>query len=227
MSTKGGLQAWGDVATDAGSTHASRGLDCSPRGESTPRRGPASERRGSAHLSGTRATPPVFREARYLHRESARRAKGTEKHTPGPGEYSVRPSMMCGTKFAGLKANCTRAEKAAYATACANRRAPNGVGCARRFGSRAWPSPPLAKSKRLSAVPMGAESPGPAYYLPSDFDIKQSNKKTFTPPPCSNNAKGKATKRQGARKGATCGHCCRGGVAGLSLARQELHEMAA
>lgn len=227
MSTKGGLQAWGDVATDAGSFHVSRDLDCSPRGEPTPRRGPASERRGSVHLTGTRRTLPVFREARYLHREPARRAKGTEKHTPGPGEYSVRPSVTCGTKFAGLQANCTRADRVAYAIACTNGSAANGVGCARRFGGHTWPSPPPAKSQRLSAAPIGAESPGPAYYLPSDFDIKQSNRKTFTPPACSNNAKGKTTKRQGARKGATYDHCGRGGVAGLSLARQTLHEMAA
>lgn len=44
------------------------------------------------------------------------------------------------------------------------------------------------------------------YNLPSGFDIEQCNRRTFSPPPCSNNTKRKTNNMRGARMGAAYNH---------------------
>lgn len=160
------------------------GLDCAPQAEPTPRRGSASQRRGPVHSSEVRATSPGFREIRYLDPELTRRGVGTAKNTPGPGQYIVRPSMERGTKFAGARSKCSRAATVATVEAFAKSRAANKARFTSGLAKQERPSLPASRSLRLSTPLMGRESPGPAYDLPSDFDIKHTNKKTFHPPPC-------------------------------------------
>lgn len=201
VNTRGGLQAWGDVATKTGPIHVGCRGDCShPWDRPTPRRGPDSKRRGPVHSCEARATSPGFREVRYLSRDLARRTAGAAMATPGPGQYNIRLPLQRGTSFAGPRpaTACSTNRKDLLARtvgafeASANKlsvtraaragETERGSGEGRRRSS--CPSPRAARSQRLSAPLMGRESPGPAYNLPSDFDLKLVNKKTFRPPRC-------------------------------------------
>lgn len=208
-----------------------RALDCAPRIQSAPRRGPYSERRGPIHSCEARATSPGFHEVRYIDRELTRRAAGTANDTPGPGAYSVRPSMPCGTTFAGPRPKSSRATAIAAAVAVANIRANHGVR-ERGLTEGRKLAPPQAQSERLSAPLMGRESPGPAYTLPSDFDARPTNMKTFHPPPCRTKkarllGEGKVSRRaRSAGSGATGKQQCRMDMTALSRARREMKDLA-
>lgn len=190
VSTRSGLQAWGDAATKTGPIHVGCRGDCShPWDRPTPRRGPDSKRRGPVHSCEARATSPGFREVRYLNRDLTRQTTGTATDTPGPGQYNIRLPLQRGTSFAGPRpaTACSKAVTVGAFEASAKLRVAKRAGEAEKgsvAGQRAWPSPPPARSQRFSAPLMGRESPGPAYNLPSDFDKKLVNKKTFHPPRC-------------------------------------------
>ncbi|CAM9120518.1 unnamed protein product [Scytosiphon promiscuus] len=193
VSTREGLQAWGDVASKTGPIHVGRTGDCSsPWDRPPPRRGVKANRRGPVHSREVRATSPGFREVRYLNSELVRQARGTAGDTPGPGHYNIRLPLERGTAFAGPKqaTNCSKAVTVDAFVASAKVRAAdevngetkNGFGGAR--GVPPSPLPAAARSQRLSIPLLGRESPGPAYSLPSDFDQKMVNKKKFHPPSC-------------------------------------------
>lgn len=198
VSTRGGLQAWGDVATNTGPIHVGNKGNCaSPWDRPTPRRGPDSQRRGPIHSREARATSPGFRETRYLNRDLTRKGACRPTDTPGPGQYSVRPPLERGTSFAGPRrqTKCSKAVTVNALVASAKGRAASDEktisgaknGMVRRGGGGDRQSRPstAAPSQRLSLPLKGRESPGPAYALPSDFDQKFVNKKTFHPPRCS------------------------------------------
>ncbi|CAM9567283.1 unnamed protein product [Ectocarpus sp. 8 AP-2014] len=193
VSTRGGLQAWGDVATNTGPLHVGNKGNCaSPWDRPTPRRGPDSQRRGPIHSREVRATSPGFRETRYLNRDLTRKGACKATDTPGPGQYSIRPPLERGTSFAGPRrpTKCSKAATVNALVASAKSRAASDekTGGAKngmvRGGDR-QSQPSTAPSQRLSIPLKGRESPGPAYALPSYFDQKFVNKKTFHPPRCS------------------------------------------
>ncbi|CAM9258111.1 unnamed protein product, partial [Hapterophycus canaliculatus] len=243
VSTRGGLQAWGDVASKTGPIHVGRKGDCSsPWDRAPPRRGVDANRRGPVHSRETRATSPGFREVRYLNRELIRQARGTAGDTPGPGQYNIRLPLERGTAFAGprLATKCSKTVTANAFVASAKVRAANELtseienelGAQGVFPS---PLPPAARSQRLSAPLLGKESPGPAYSLPSDFDQKLVNKKKFHPPHCrgerAKSPPGREKLRKGGR-GVTCdqaehGHGQGADIAALFQARRKLAESVA
>lgn len=151
----------------------------------------ASERRGPVHSSEERATSTGFREVRYLDHERMSRGIGAAKDTPtpGPGTYNVRPRMTCGTKFAVSKARVDKTAARAAALESARARVADSGQCKGRIldgrGGGVRPYPPVRRSSQRIRLPLrGRESPGPAYSLPSDFDLKRPNAKIFHPPPC-------------------------------------------
>lgn len=242
MSTRRGLQSWGDVATNTGPIHVGyRGDCCSPQDRTTPRRGQSSKPRGPVYSCEARATSPGFREVRYLDRDLTRRRAGTAMDTPGPGQYDIRVPLRRGTTFAGPRPKCsktvmvgafvasatktTAAAAAATSNEGAGGRERRGSGSGAGQGARPPPAAAAAPSQRLSTPLMGKESPGPAYNLPSDFDLKLANKKTFHPPRCGG---AKTKKRQVPRdrgRGATVRR--RGQGTSLSEARRELSDVVA
>lgn len=206
MCTRRGLQAWADVATRTGPLHVGYNGDCSPRpwNHQNSRRGSTCPKpSGPVYSCEARATSTGFREARYLSRDLMRRCAGTAMDTPGPGQYDVRVPLRRGTSFAGPRPKPSKTAAVGAFLASANlaaseERRPgrdNGGSGARR---RLRPSPPPARSRRLSTPLLGRESPGPAYSLPSDFDPKLVNKKKFHPPSCGGGTKstGKAPSRR-------------------------------
>lgn len=210
-----------------------------PDRPTTPRQRRDSKPRGPVHSCEARATSPGFREVRYLNRDLTRRGAGTVTETPGPGQYNTRVPMRRGTTFAGPRPKCSRAATvrafvaSAATTAAVAPSSERAIGQARRAPAAAatsqgaWPSPPpvAAVSQRLSTPLMGKESPGPVYKLPSDFDLKLVNKKTFHPPRCC----GARAKRQLPR-GKGRGAALRGGQGAttrrLPLARRQLPRVA-
>lgn len=147
---------------------------------------------------------------RYLNRELIRQARGTAGETPGPGQYNIRPSLERGTAFAGPRL-ATKPSKAVTVNAfvaSARVRATNEVARETKDesgeapGVRPSPVPPAGGSQRLPIPLLGRESPGPAYSLPSDFDLKLINKKMFYPPPCCRGQRAKPLLgREGLREG--------------------------
>lgn len=242
VSTREGLQAWGDVATKTGPIHVGRKGDCSSSwNPPPPRRGINANRRGPVHSRETRATSPGFREVRYLNSELVRQARGTAGDTPGPGQYNVRPSLERGTAFAGprLATKCSKAVTIhAFVSSAKVRAAKESTGGIKSGvgGNRGvFPSPPspASRSQRLSIPLLGRESPGPAYNLPSDFDLKLDNKKKFHPPSCGWETAKLPFGREGLRKGgrstirdraANEDDGQRGDIAALYTARRRLAE---
>lgn len=147
--------------------------------------------------------------------------------TPGPGQYDVRVPLRRGTIFAGPRPRSSKTAAvgaflaSAKLSASDERRAgrENRGSGARR---RSWPSPPAARSHRLSAPLMGRESPGPAYSLPSDFDRKLVNKKTFHPPSCGGGKK--STRRVPSKRARRAPRFRGGAIRGL---RRELSDLVA
>ena len=240
VSTTGGLQSWGDIATNTGPIHVGYRGDCSPRDRPAPRRRRGAKPRGPVHSCEARATSPGFREVRYLNRDLTRRGAGTVTDTPGPGQYNIRVPLRRGTTFAGPRPKCSKAATVRALLASASTAVASGerAGQARRSSGAAqgtWPSPPPAAavssssssskrlSTRLSTPLMGRESPGPAYNLPSDFDLKLVNKKTFHPPGCG----GERNRRQQPREKGRAATCREGrGITRLAQARRELSRAA-
>lgn len=249
--TRGELQAWGDLATKIGPMNVGRNLDCAPRAQAVSRTGSASEHRGPIHSSEARATSHGFREVRYLGRELMRQAVGTGRDTPGPGSYNVRPRMMCGTMFAAPRPGGRKVAAGgnrAIAVAAMIAEAKHGTihqldtGCLEIPKGRRHPSSSVecSSQQRSSAHLQGKESPGPAYKLPSDFDIKRMNKKIFHPPPCSG-ARTPSYREMGKKRGRRRGPASvaipdtlaktgrqsnhSSGMAGLSRARHQLVQL--
>ncbi|CAM9240022.1 unnamed protein product, partial [Ectocarpus fasciculatus] len=234
VSTRGGLQAWGDVATNTGPIHVGNKGNCaSPWDRPTPRRGPDSQRRGPIHSREARATSPGFRETRYLNRDLTRKGACRATDTPGPGQYSVRPPLERGTSFAGPRrqSKCSKAVTVNALVASAKGRAASDEktitgaknGMARRGGDRqSRPRPSTAApSQRLSLPLKGRESPGPAYALPSDFDQKVVNKKTFHPPRCSESSPfGTEKSRETGRSARNCPHADDNGTVGVKKTKR-------
>eukprot|EP00752_Nemacystus_decipiens_P009554 g8534.t1 len=232
MSTPRGLQSWGDIATNTGPIHVGYRGDCSPQDRPSSRQRRDSKPRGPVHSCAARATSPGFREVRFLNRDLTRRGAGTMTDTPGPGHYNTRPALRRGTTFAGPKPKCSKAAtvRALVASASTAVAAGERAGEARKGSGApqgARPSPPAAAaaaattvSQRLSTPLMGRESPGPAYNLPSDFDLKVVNKKTFRPPRCG----GKRRQRQEVPKERESGAACGGGQGATSLAHRAPRE---
>lgn len=192
------------------------------------------------HSSEARATSPGFREVRYISRDLTRRGAGTVTDTPGPGQYNIRVPLRRGTTFAGPRPKCgktatVRAFVASATTAAAVASSSERAGQQERRdagadrGARPSPPAPAAVSQRLSTPLMGKESPGPAYKLPSDFDLKLVNKKTFHPPRCYGG--GTRAKRQVPRDREPAAATSRGGQGAtrknLPRARRELSRVAA
>lgn len=227
VSTRRGLQSWGDTATNIGPIHVGYHGDCSSPDRPTPRQRRDARPRGPVHSCEERATSPGFREVRYLDRDLTRQGAGTATYTPGPGQYNIRVPLQRGTTFAGPRPKSSkiitvRAFIASAKTVASTERAgqaERGSG----VGQRVWPSPPPVQSQRLSVPLMGRESPGPAYNLPSDFDQKLVNKKTFHPPRCD----GKKTERQVARGRGRRITCREGRRTSLPQARRALADVAA
>lgn len=218
--------------------------DCShPWDRPSPRRGPDSKRRGPVHSCEARATSPGFREVRYLNHDLMQQTAGAATETPGPGQYNVRPTLQRGTVFAGPRpaTTCSTNRKNLLARTVGVLKASAKLretrsrddeterGSAAGRGKAWWPSPPATRSERLSTPLMGRESPGPAYNLPSVFDQKMVNKKTFHPPRCqSRKAKPSCTTEKPRKRGksAIFGPASepgrQGNVEGLRQARREL-----
>lgn len=213
--------------------------DCCPPDRTAPRRRQNCRPRGPVHSCEARATSPGFREVRYLSRDLTRRGAGTVTDTPGPGQYNIRVPLRRGTTFAGPRPKCSKTVtvRAFVASAETTTLAPRerAAGQARRgsgAGQGVCPSPPASSagvstvSQRLSTPLMGRESPGPAYSLPSDFDLKLVNKKTFHPPRCGGTRPKRQVRRDKKGRGATFGGG-QGTTAGLIEARRELSRLAA
>lgn len=213
MSTPRGLQAWGDNAAEMDSRNIGRGSNYSPRSPAPIHRCHTSTRRGPVHTGEIRATSADFREVRFLDHNLMKQSAGTSKDTPGPGTYDVRPSMKSGTTFAEPRPR--RGEITNISTAMTR------VECkeVERFCRR--PSRP--RSNRLQTPFRGADSPGPAYSLPSDFDLKRSNKQSFQPTPSKTNSRSHGV-RKSRKRGRLAGFVAKAKGSALSSARMSIQQ---
>lgn len=143
-------------------------------------------RRGPVHTGEIRSTSADFRSVRFLGHNLMKQSAGNSKDTPGPGTYDVRPSMKSGTTFAeprprqgGMtKKECKEVERYCRQPSCPD-------------------------SNRLQTPFQGADSPGPTYILPSDFNLKRSNKQSFQPTP--SNSRPHGTRRKSRKRGRLTG----------------------
>ena len=150
-----------------------------------------------------------------------KQSAGTANDTPGPGAYDVRPSMSSGTTFAGPRPKSSRNVTVSTVIARAEWKATGDVVHTTAVGNRYWPCLSPRRSNRLQSPLRGADSPGPAYCLPSDFDLKRPNKHSFSPPRCKPKSRtltvGKSRKR-----GRLAGSAGANDLSVLSRAREEM-----
>lgn len=159
-----------------------QGADNSPRSPAATHPCRTPTRRGPVHTGEVRSTSADYRSVRFLGRNLMKQSAGNSKDTPGPGTYDVRPSMKSGIAFAGprpkqgdmTKKKCKDVERYCRRHSCPD-------------------------SNRLQTPFRGADSPGPTYSLPSDFNLRRSNKQSFQPTPSNSRPHGtrKSRKRGG------------------------------